>query len=234
MDNSKLEAGQRELMAVVVMPSFVRSVTFNSTGNWFLLHDPEQLVVPTDRMLRQSQKVAVLQQDLQVTQDCGHFREGDLEQLKTRIEQVQEILPMQTQHVDVPFSEVSGFDLFTPISGSQALVPQILGYDGADYIDPTQEVDLILYGKRFSILETQVIVGGKYLTRNPQNTEQSKMDIISREVMRVLLPSGLQPTLYQGWEEVRRDCRIDTQRCLEPLPDPLRSPLVAGDDARAA
>ena len=116
MDNSKLEAGQRELMAVVVMPCFVRSVTFNSTGNWFLLHDPEQLVVPTDRMLRQSQKVAVLQQDLHATQDCGHFREGDLEQLKTRIEQVQEILPMQTQHVDVPFSEVSGFDLFTPIS----------------------------------------------------------------------------------------------------------------------
>ena len=58
-------------------------------------------------------------------------------------------------------------------------------------------MDLILYGKRFSILETQVVVGGKYLTRNPQNTEQSKMDLISREVMRVLLPSGLQPTLIK-------------------------------------
>jgi hypothetical protein len=196
MDNSKLEPGKRELTAVVVMPSFVPYVKFESTGNWFLLHDPEHLKVPTDRMLRQSQKVAVLKQELNVTEDCGHFREGDLEQLKTRIEQVEQILPMQTQRVNVPFSEVSGFELFTPISGSQALVPQLLGYDGADYIDPSMSTDFVLYGKRFSILETQVVVGGKYLTRDP-DPEKSRMDIISRDVMRVLLPAGLQPTVFK-------------------------------------
>ena len=114
MDNSKLEAGQRELTAVVVMPSFVPHVKFESTGNWFLLHDPEQLIVPTDRMLKQSQKVAVLKQELRVTEDCGHFRDGDLERLQTRIDQVEEILPMQTHTVKVPFSDVSGFELFTP------------------------------------------------------------------------------------------------------------------------
>ncbi len=197
MDNSKLEPGQRELQAVVVMPSFVRSVTFHSTGNWFLLHDPEQLIVPTARMLRQSQKVTVLKQDLQATHDCGHFRQDDLDQLQTHLEQVEEILPMQSRQVNVPFSEVSGFELFTPISGSQALVPQLLGYDGADYIDPNKETDIVLYGKRFSILETQVIAGGKYLVRTPSNPEQSNMDIISRDVMRVILPPGLQPTLYK-------------------------------------
>jgi hypothetical protein len=84
--------------------------------------------------------------------------------------------------------------LFTPISGSQALVPEILGFDGADYIDPSTETDLILYGKRFSILETQVVAGGKYLTRNPLDPEKSKVDIIGRDVMRVMLPAGLQPT----------------------------------------
>ena len=197
MDNSRLEAGKRELTAVVVMPSFLQYVQFESTGNWFLLHDPEQLTVPTDRMLKQSQKVAMLKQSLQVTDDCGQFREGDLDRLRTRIDQVEEILPMQTQLVNVPFSEVSGFELFTPFSGSQALVPQLLGYDGADYIDPTQEIDLVLYGKRFSILETQVVVGGKYLTRDPLHPETSRMDIISRDSMRVLLPSGLQPTVVK-------------------------------------
>jgi hypothetical protein len=76
-------------------------------------------------------------------------------------------------------------------------VPQILGYDGADYIDPSQETDLLIFGKRFSILETQVIAGGKYLTRAPQSPELSKMDIISRDVMRVLLPPGVQPTVVR-------------------------------------
>jgi hypothetical protein len=195
MDNSKLEAGQRELTAVVVMPSFVRSVTFSSTGNWFLLHDPEHPVVPTDRMLRQGLKVGIIKDGLKAACDGGNFREEDYEQLAIRIDQVKEMLPMQTQRVNVPFQEVSGFEIFTPISGSQALVPQLLGYDGADYIDPTMETDLILYGKRFSILETQVVAGGKYLARDPLNPETSRMDIIGRDIMRVLLPAGLQPTV---------------------------------------
>ena len=155
MDNSKLEAGQGEMQAVVVMPSFVRSVTFQSTGNWFLLHDPEQLIVPTARMLRQSQKVTVLKQELDATEDCGHVREDDLDQAPD---------PHRAGGGDPadagPAGQCAilgglGLRAVHADPGSQALVPQVLGYDGADYIDPSKETDLVLYGKRFSILEVR-------------------------------------------------------------------------------
>ena len=40
INNSKIEPGIRELTAVVVMPSFVRSMRLDVSGDWYRLHDP--------------------------------------------------------------------------------------------------------------------------------------------------------------------------------------------------
>lgn len=55
-------------------------------------------------------------------------------------------------------------------------------YYGAPGINPQRETELFLVGKHFSVHETRVLVGN-------QNCEFS---LISREVMRVLVPSGVQ------------------------------------------
>ena len=42
LDNSKIEPGLRELTAVVIMPSFVRGMRLDVSGDWFRLHDPDE------------------------------------------------------------------------------------------------------------------------------------------------------------------------------------------------
>ena len=82
-----------------------------------------------------------------------------------RLHQLEQLLPLQTQFVKVPYENtLGGFDLFTP--GASALVPQLTGFDGVDYIDTSatsSECDLVVYGKHFNIYESHVNVGGKDL-----------------------------------------------------------------------
>jgi hypothetical protein len=162
LKQSKLEAGQRDLTAVVVMPSFLPEVRLESTGNWFPLHEPDQLMVPTSRMLEQGRRVERVKQAVNLVCNAGEYRPDDVRRLVTRTEQLEAMLPMQTAEVRMPFeSDLSGTEMLS--QGATSLVPILLGYEGADSIDPEADfTDLLIFGKHISIYETKVVIGGQF------------------------------------------------------------------------
>jgi hypothetical protein len=237
-NNSKLEAGQRELSAIVVMPSFLQGIQMDVTGNWFRLVDPDRMKTPTPRMIEQGRRVVELREALNCIHDHKTYRAGDIQRLKTRIDQIEAMLPMQTQDVGVPYENtLGGFQLFQ--QGVTSLVPQLDGFEGAGAINKASiGTDLFLFGKHFSVQETNVVVGGILLSRNsllvrgsnqstqpipatatnatvvdPNNNgtnpsgspfvfngpststaNNPAIDIVSREVMRICIPTGVQTT----------------------------------------
>ncbi len=199
MKNSKLEAGLRELTAVIIMPSFLERVRFDVTGNWFPLHDPDVMEVPTARMLEQGRKVVELRRSLETAAECESYRPEDLDRLRSRVDQLEAMLPMQTRRVNVPYENtLGGFQLFTP--GSTALVPEVTGFEGVESVEEGASTDIVVFGKHFSLHETKVVVGGKVLVPNdvtPATTKSlagTQVNIVSREVMHLKLPQDVRPT----------------------------------------
>jgi hypothetical protein len=169
MDNSKIEPGLRELTAVVVMPSFVRGMRLDVSGDWFRLHDPDERKLHTARTVELGRKINETRDALEAACKCGKYRPEDVERLRMRLHQLEVMLPMQTQRVNVPFENtLGGFALFT--QGLTALVPELSGFEGVEYLDTTKANDIIVYGKHFSIYETDVIVGGVRVPREGTST----------------------------------------------------------------
>ena len=163
INNCKLEAGQRELTVIVIMPSFLQSIQMDLTGNWFRLNDPDKMKIATPRMIEQGRRVVELEQALLNIHDHNQYRPNDLQRLQTRVHQIDAMLPMQTREVVVPYENtLGGFQLFQ--QGTTSLVPQLDTFEGVDVIDPEKDADIFLFGKHFSVQETHVVVGGKYLT----------------------------------------------------------------------
>ena len=160
--HSKIEPGMRELTAVVVMPSFVRGVRFDVANDWFRLSDPDELKVHTAHAIELGRKINEARDCLEAACKCGRYRTEDVQRLQARLHQLEQLLPLQTQFVKVPYENtLGGFDLFTP--GASALVPQLTGFYGVDYIDVSSSsngCDLIVYGNHYNIYETHVNVGG--------------------------------------------------------------------------
>jgi hypothetical protein len=162
INNSKLEPGQRELTVVVIMPSFLQTAQLDVTGNYFLLREPDKMKIPTARMIEQGRKVIELTQTLATVHDDRAYRAGDLRRLETRVHQLEAMLPMQTRTIKVPYENtMGGFQLFQ--QGVTSLVPQLDGFEGLDTLDVEKDAEIFLYGKHFSVQETQVVVGGKNL-----------------------------------------------------------------------
>ncbi len=185
--NSKLEAGERELSAVVIMPSILQRVRMDVTGNWWRLTDPDETTLHTAHMLEQGRKVIELRQALASACDSGRYRQDDLSRLAIKIDQLESMLRMQTKTVAVPYGNtLGGFDIFK--KGSSALAPVVVGHQGVDELtsDGCRNAFLI-FGKNFSIQETSVVAGG-------QRVDKDDVGILSREVMRVRLPKNLEIT----------------------------------------
>ena len=182
--NSALEAGQRELTVVMIMPSFLQRVRFDVAGNWFKLSDPDDFLVPTARMLWQGQQIAALKNAMGQFYDPRLYREGDFERVMARIDRVEHTLPLQTEFIHVPYENTqSGFELFTP--GLASLAPELIGYEGLSAIKANQAASLLLYAKNISLNETQIVAGGQPV---------SDVEIISREVVRITIPAGVLTT----------------------------------------
>lgn len=190
---SKLEPGQRELVAVVILPSFLPTVRVESTGNWFRLDDPEHLEVRTKRMLEQGRRIHELRQQVVSACDAAQYRPADIRFLRTKIDQLDAMLPIQSKVVPLPYDNAAaGFDLFT--QGATALVPELNGFEGAEAIVQGQPTQLLVFGKYMSIHETRVIAGGREL---PATGDTPGYEILSREVMTVRLPKDVQTSAAQ-------------------------------------
>jgi hypothetical protein len=193
-NKSKLERGQRELTAVIVMPSFLNSIRMDIRGNWFKLTHPENFTMSSGRMLEQGRFIKELQEtDATTVCDAHRYRPEDVRGLQTILTQLRKMLPMQSASVNVPYeNNLGGFDLFVP--GTTALVPILVGYDGIDVVGsfpPTEaaasQPAFFLYGKHFSIHETKVVAGGR-------SVPDTDVEILSREVMRIKVAKDVQAT----------------------------------------
>jgi hypothetical protein len=197
-NRSKLERGQRELTAVIVMPSFLNTIRMDVRGNYFKLTHPENLTISSGRMLEQGRVLKELMEtNASAVCDAEKYRPDDIRHLHVKLQQVEKMLPMQTYQVNVPYENtLGGFDLFVP--GTTALVPILIGYDAVDQVpqcvitDATcSQTAFFLYGKHFSILETKVVAGGRYVP-------DTDVEILSREVMRVKIQKDVQTTQIRG------------------------------------
>ena len=184
--SARLEPGQRELTAAIIVPSFLRSIRIDTSSNWFKLSDPVIQRLQTGQMLEQGRRVVLLREGLACAGDAGQYRMDDLNRVATRIDQLERMLPLQTHVLDLPYDHtLGGFELFT--QGAMSLIPELVGYEGIEGVDPSRVTDLLLVGKHLSLSGTRVIVSGV-------SVPEEYIDFISRRALRVRLPIGLAPT----------------------------------------
>jgi hypothetical protein len=164
LKNAKIEPGLREMTAVVVMPSFVRGLKLDAANNWFRLNDPDDFKLHTARAVELGRRINEARAALDMAGKCGLYRAEDVERLRARLHQLEAMLPLQSARVKVPYENtLGGFALFT--QGATALIPELTGYEGVDYLDTSKYTDILVYGKHFSLYETAVVIGGVTLPR---------------------------------------------------------------------
>jgi len=184
---ARLEPGQRELTAAVIVPSFLRSIRVETSSNWFKLGNPASQRLDSGGMLEEGRRLIGLRQWLACACDAGQYRRDDVVRLATRIDQLERMLPLQTYVLGLPYDNMmGGFELFT--QGAMSLAPELVGFEGVEGIDPTRVTDLLLLGKHLSLSGTRVMVSGV-------SVPEDMIDFISRRALRVRLPVGLPPTV---------------------------------------
>ena len=128
----------------------------------------------------------MLREGLACAGDAAQYRLDDLNRIATRIDQLERMLPLQTHVLSLPYDHtLGGFELFT--QGAMSLIPELVGYEGIEGVDPSRVTDLLLVGKHLSLSGTRVIVSGV-------SVPEEYIDFISRRALRVRLPIGLAPT----------------------------------------
>ncbi len=181
----RLEPGIRECVAIVIMPSFVPYVTFDSTANWFKLTDPKCKELNAAQAMRLSRAVKSIQECGAHAGDGDCYRCGDLPLLLRKAEQLSQRLPLQSQMVQVPYENtLGGFAMFN--TGVTDLAPQLKGWYGTEGINPNTNTTLFLVGDHFSVLSTRVVAGGVEV---PAADHQQ---LLSRQVVQVIVPPGAQ------------------------------------------
>ena len=178
----RLEPGMRECTAIVVMPSFVPFVTFDVRTNWFSLTHPKV----TDQSMRQAMLLSRSVKSMQLTaaRSCHSgdpCRDSEMAKLLRSIDQFDRTLPLQTMVAQIPYENTAGgFELFN--TGITDLAPELIGWYGAQGVDPVGTTVVFLVGKGFSVHDTSVIAGGRPV----------KTTLLSRQLLRAEIPPGVQ------------------------------------------
>jgi hypothetical protein len=222
----RLEPGMRECTAIIVMPSFVPFVTFDVRTNWFSLTHPKV----TDQSMRQamllSRSVKSMQQTAaRCSRSTDACSSGDLGRLLRSIDQFDRMLPLQTMLAQIPYEDTAGgFELFN--TGITDLAPELIGWYGAQGVDPAGTTVVFLVGKGFSVHDTSVIAGGRPV----------KTTLLSRQLLRAEIPPGVQTISPAsqcrsaggcGTAAIRRrPTGIRLASNAEPLPAPQAKPSL--------
>jgi hypothetical protein len=216
----RLEPGMRECTAIVVMPSFVPFVTFDVRTNWFSLTHPKATDQSMQQAILLSRSVKSMQQ---TAARCCHsgdaYRDSDVAMLLRSIDHFDRMLPLQTMLAQIPYENTAGgFELFN--TGITDLAPELIGWYGAQGVDPAGTTVVFLVGKGFSVHDTSVIAGGRPV----------KTTLLSRQLLRAEIPPGVQ-TISPAAQchnaggcgtaaTRRRTTRIHLASNAEPLPAP--------------
>jgi hypothetical protein len=177
----RLEGGQRECTAIIVMPSFVPLVSFDVRTSWFSLTHPQD----TEQSLRETLLLSRSLQSIQeqagrCLQRPGCYRPGEMAYVQQCIEMLDRRMPRQSMLAQIPHeNDAGGFELFN--TGVTDLAPELIGWYGGPGIDPAGTTTLFLLGKGFSVHDTSVIAGGRPV----------KAELVSRQLLRAEIPPGV-------------------------------------------
>ena len=156
----RLEPGMRECTAILVTPSFVPYVTFDTRTNWYRLTRPSRKEFDLLEGTRWGREVTELRRLKNACMaDQNLHRDGQVYRLMRAVDQLEERLPLQTMFVQMPVEDSKG-GFQTIAVGTQNLGPELVGFYGQPGYDTTKESSFYLVGDNFSIHDTRVIAGG--------------------------------------------------------------------------
>lgn len=193
MRTSMLEAGTRECVAVVLMPSILNQVDVDFRSSWYRLDKPHSRRFDLEDSVSLGQEVVKLQDRCQKCfKDESKYRKGDLWRLEKAVNQLEKQLPLQNSIVHVPTENtLGGTQLFE--AGQTSLGPELHGYYGQPGVHKESDEDgeelsttLYLVGRNFSVTGTSVVAAGHSLTT--EGTTPA-VQIISRNVLQVTIPA---------------------------------------------
>ena len=184
----ELEPGMRECEVLISMPEFVSGVEFDITTNWESLRQPGRAKNTYEELVAQGALLNQAKCCVDSNSCTQEFRNGDLRRLRSRVDQLENMLALQTISVDVPYEPfVSGQDLLT--DDIRSLDPQIFGVYGLQFLAADAEkgvvADFFITGKNFHPTQTHVVVGGHESHGDFDGNGESDVEIISRELLRV-------------------------------------------------
>jgi hypothetical protein len=182
MRRRQLEPMMRECVAIVLMPSFVPYATFDTRTRFFKLTNPEHGEISMRRNLELSRSIKSMQNSAaQCAAYAQLYRDGEVERLLRRVDQLDKTLPLQTLRIQMPFENTSGgFELFN--RGVTDLSPELVGWYGSPGIDRKGTTTLFLIGRSFSVNGMRVIAGGRPVD----------YAMLSRQVLQVTIPPDCQ------------------------------------------
>ncbi|AMV29127.1 hypothetical protein VT84_32330 [Gemmata sp. SH-PL17] len=173
----RLEPGQRECVALVIMPSFVPFAEINVSSSWFNLNDPKHKSHSTKEAVQLSRRLHAIE-TVCPKGDLERYQAGELNRLQAKAKMLSARLPLQDMKFPVPYENtLGGFEFFN--SGITDLAPQLRGWYGAAGYEG-KAVELFLMGDNFSVVNTNIIAGGKQVTPR----------LISRQVVSVTIPEN--------------------------------------------
>ncbi|MCA9077502.1 MAG: hypothetical protein KDA93_20925 [Planctomycetaceae bacterium] len=184
LKDRQLEAGPRELLAIVLMPSFIPNARLDMRSNWFHLTKPQRKQFTTEDSIRLGQMMQYVRVcKTQCLHEENLYRPGDIRRVMNAVDQLEERLPLQDAAVQVPYENtLGGFQLFA--MGTRNLGPELLGFYGEPGVNTKGTTNLFLVGRGFNVNVTEVIIGG----------HKCEYDLLSREIMRVAVPKDANTT----------------------------------------
>jgi hypothetical protein len=178
-----------------MMPSFVPYADLDVCSNWFRLDNPHCKLMDSIDAVKLSAKVKSIQNCAHNVGNADCYRDGELDRLFRRSQQLESRLPLQSTAVQVPYENtLGGFAMFN--SGVTDLAPELLGWYGTPAINLDAPTTLFLIGDHFSVHQTRVLAGGQ---------EVAATEMLSRQVMKVTIPAGAQAIVQEtgivsgGW-----------------------------------
>ena len=188
----ELEPGPRECVAIVLMPSFVPYVNFETRSNWYRLNSPKHADIDAVKFLELSSSIKRAYQLGQAICDAGLYRDGDSARLVNRVKQLAAELPMQSMQAQVPYENThGGFELFNV--GITDLAPTLRSWYGIPGIDKDNDNLVFLVGDNFSVVSTNVVAGNRAV-----DAANNRVTLLSKQVMSATIPAGAQTVMHGG------------------------------------
>lgn len=176
LHSRRLEPGQRECVALVVMPSFVPYAEVNVSTSWFSLANPKHKTHTTKEGVLLGKKLKAIE-NCKPLCDQDQYRPGDLARLLAKANMLEARLPLQDMQVQVPYENtLGGFEFFN--SGISDLTPQLHGWYGREGYAGGVDQEIFLMGDNFTVTNTKVLAGGK----------NAQPELLSRQVMKITIP----------------------------------------------